>query len=162
MCPARFARPFRLHNFAFAFALLLGCLAGRSQTIFVSTTQGTITSMNADGSSFAVLRSDSAYAYWGLAFDANTQQLWASRTDGSFNGSITDGTHAYAAELSGIVTSYATHGNTIPAAGRLMLSGTSIRTTIIEFAEESPATGKVQVSVDGGPFFEWTLPGFER
>jgi hypothetical protein len=86
-------------------------------------------------------------------YDPSTQ----ATTISTFTGSIEDGTETYAAELSNVMTSYNTYGNIIPSSGAMTLSGPEIRSLEIRFNAESPTTYVVEVSINGGEFFEWEI-----
>ncbi len=72
-------------------------------------------------------------------------------TVANFEGVVT-GTDAYNATMTGLKMCFATYQVFMPYAGELQVSGTAIRTCIVQFDENSPATGIVNVSIGGLPF----------
>jgi hypothetical protein len=87
------------------------------------------------------------------SYDATTKVTTIS----SFEGTVSDGTNSWNATLSNIQISYATYENLIPFAGEATISDSGGRTITVRFDADSPATGVVEVSVNGSPFFEVDL-----
>ncbi len=82
----------------------------------------------------------------------------AATTINVFTGSIrTHDGETYGFDLATIATSYATYGNFIPFDGELTLSGATIESFTVRFDANSPTTGDVQVSVNGGDFVDYNL-----
>ncbi|MBN2445687.1 MAG: hypothetical protein JXO22_03120 [Phycisphaerae bacterium] len=76
----------------------------------------------------------------------------------TFTGTISDTVYSWNATIDNVKMSYATYGNGIPFSGQTSVSGDGIRTTIVRFSANSPTTGIVEVSIDGGAhFFEVNL-----
>lgn len=76
-----------------------------------------------------------------------------STTISTFDGTVTQGTSTFLAELEGIQLSFTQYDNFVPFAGTATLSSSEIRTMTIEFDADSPTTGVVQVTVAGGEPF---------
>lgn len=103
-------------------------------------------------------------AQW--TYDADTGLLTIVVVDGSAQ----DGeASSYDLDCSNLVMDPATHGNFVPQSGTMTLIvneptgplGTNEENTIVvTFDENSPVTGQVQVSVNGGGSFTHTLEGF--
>jgi len=75
----------------------------------------------------------------------------------SFNGTLTNADSTYTAVCTGLVIDPENNANLVPSAGTMDLSGSIIRALTIRFDANSPSTGDVEVSVDGGDFFTVNL-----
>ncbi|RME37149.1 MAG: hypothetical protein D6788_10085 [Planctomycetota bacterium] len=75
----------------------------------------------------------------------------------TYDGTISDETVSYSLKMTGVKVSYAQNGNFIPMAGTIEISGSNIRTITITFTEDTPQTGEVIVSIDGGREFTFSL-----
>jgi hypothetical protein len=80
-----------------------------------------------------------------------------STTFVSLTGVIDDNGDQYACEASNVVTSYFNNDNFIPESGEIALSGNGIKNMTVIFDADSPSTGTVQVSINGGEPFTYNL-----
>lgn len=88
-----------------------------------------------------------------VIYDRNDQ----ATTIESFDGTISNGQTSYNVEADGLIISFYDNGNFIPSAGTLTISGSDIRTLAITFNADSPQTGEVTISINGGPAFSFNL-----
>lgn len=77
-------------------------------------------------------------------------------TIADFEG-VVNGEDTYDTTLTDVKMCYPTYQRFMPFAGELQVAGSTIRTCIVRFAEESPRTGLVQVSIGGSPFVSVNL-----
>ncbi len=75
----------------------------------------------------------------------------------TYNGTLSDGNISFSVTMTNIKISFAQNGNFIPMGGTITISGSDIRTITITFTEDTPQTGEVIVSIDGGPEFTFSL-----
>lgn len=75
----------------------------------------------------------------------------------TYNGTLSDGNISFSVTMTGIKVSFAQNGNFIPMGGTITISGSDIRTINITFTEDTPQTGEVIVSIDGGQEFTFSL-----
>lgn len=80
-----------------------------------------------------------------------------STTIATFTGTVTDTVDSWNVSMNGIKTSFPTYERFMPYAGEMTVWGTTIRTMIIRFTEDSPVDGTVEISIDGMPFVEVRL-----
>lgn len=85
----------------------------------------------------------------------------ATTTFSTFDGSLTTGTEASALALTNLPVSYPTYSNYVPFGGSSLLTEVPTGDTLEVFYDpNSPITGEVQVSINGGRLFNYTLGGF--
>lgn len=78
-----------------------------------------------------------------------------------FDGALTYEGNTWAATLKDVLVSYVENANLIPAAGTVTITGTEVGTLSLAFDESSPKTGEIEVRINGGPAFPYTLAAFE-
>lgn len=117
----------------------------------------------------AYQRSDGQLSFtgtWGLTYTSAADDFQA-HTDGTgtvqyspqdgvttiatFTGNVSDDDVDASVTMTDVQVSYAQYGSFIPYAGTMTIAGNDIRPLTITFDENSPTTGQVQVSIDGGP-----------
>jgi hypothetical protein len=81
-------------------------------------------------------------------------------TVSSFTGTISAADESWTAAMSDLLVSFRTGDGLIPSAGEITVTGEDIRSITIRFDPDSPTTGIVRISLDGGPFFKATLPTY--
>lgn len=89
--------------------------------------------------------------------DATYDRTAATTTFSTFEGEITTGGATYGVGATNVVTSLSNNGNFVPQAGAVTLTGPTFDSVVVHFDSTSPATGAVQVSVNGGDFFSYNL-----
>ncbi len=75
----------------------------------------------------------------------------------TYNGTLSDGNISFSVTMTNIKISFAQNGNFIPMGGTITISGSDIRTISITFTQDTPKTGEVIVSIDGGQEFTFSL-----
>ncbi len=83
---------------------------------------------------------------------AETDCCDVTRID-SYQGELRWNEEEWSLSLTDVEVSYETYGTTIPYSGSATVSGPDVRTFTMTFDENSPVTGAVSVSVEGGPTF---------
>lgn len=89
----------------------------------------------------------------------------AQTTISTFSGTVSDSVGRWKAQATDVVISLQNNETLLPSSGEVTLSGSDIRTIVVRFDEDTPATGLVQVSVNGSAFFTvglqalWTVLG---
>jgi hypothetical protein len=78
-------------------------------------------------------------------------------TVSSFDGLLATDGNDWNLTLDSILVSYANKRSYLPYGGTMTASGRTIRQLVVQFNENSPSTGEVQVSVDGSAFFTVNL-----
>jgi hypothetical protein len=81
----------------------------------------------------------------------------AATTIERFSGTLSDSGGVWNAAMSDVSVSFAQFDNLIPFAGTASVAGTDVRDITVRFDANSPVTGEVQVSVEGGDFFTVNL-----
>lgn len=82
-------------------------------------------------------------------------------TFSTYNGSLTIGDESWTLVLTDTPVSYPTYENYVPFGGSALLTNVTTGDTLeMFFDENSPVTGVVQVSVNGGRRFNYTLANF--
>ncbi len=71
----------------------------------------------------------------------------------SFIGTVGEGGETRDCTMTDCLINFRTNGNFIPESGTMIVTGDSGRQITIVFDADSPATGNVTVSIDGGPSF---------
>ena len=75
----------------------------------------------------------------------------------TFTGSVTDATTTYSCDLTDVVISLVNNETLIPSSGTVTLTNDQVGALSIRFDEDSPSTGEVEVSINGGPYLPWDL-----
>lgn len=83
-------------------------------------------------------------------------------TVNTYSGLLSYGNDEWTLDLTETPVSYAIYDNFVPFGGDALLTapGFGDNTVQVFFDANSPITGIVQVSVNGGPLFDWTIIGF--
>ncbi len=74
-----------------------------------------------------------------------------------FDGTVRNASQSWMLTTSQLVLSPRTYESFIPFAGTLSVSGSDTRPLTVTFDEQSPASGLVEVSIDGGPTVQVSL-----
>jgi len=74
-----------------------------------------------------------------------------------FVGTVTAGDDTWNLTVADVQISYDQYGSYVPYQGEVTISGPDIRTISIRFSEDSPVSGAVGVSFDGGPYVPLNL-----
>lgn len=74
-----------------------------------------------------------------------------------FEGTVTIGGDTWNLTVSDVQISYDQYGSYVPYQGEVTISGPDIRTISIRFSEDSPVSGAVEVSFEGGPYVPLNL-----
>lgn len=76
------------------------------------------------------------------------------------SGVVTYDGRSWDIDLSGVQVSYRNNANLVGFAGTMAISGGPVGALDVTFDADSPTTGVVSVSINGGPQFDYTLVGF--
>lgn len=80
-------------------------------------------------------------------------------TVADFQGLLAQGVNDWDLGMDQILVSYANQQSYVPYGGSMTVSGPNIRTLIIRYSANSPGTGDVEISIDGGGFFTIDIYG---
>jgi hypothetical protein len=81
----------------------------------------------------------------------------ATTTIVSWSGTLTREEQTWNVTMTNLAVSYQNNQNLIPGSGTIVVTGTQLGTVATTFDADSPTTGEVSVSINGGPEFPYTL-----
>lgn len=77
----------------------------------------------------------------------------AQTTITTFGGTVSDSVGSWTVQVTDVVISLQNNETLLPSSGEVILSGSDIRTIVVRFDENTPATGLIQVSINDSAFF---------